>query len=292
MGAIDEVTVHISTVFVLYLILVEDRRMEDGNEQVKVSHILLKISAGPSTRERQESTAAFFAEDAQTEGFDTVAEREEIEIISTNYISEDNQFIPGFGRNFQIYDFAYRNEINAVSSIIETENGFAVFKLSEINPAGPRPFDEVGNIIISRLKTEKRREDARNFAVNIQNQIDQNTRLEQIVQNDADGIVRFDSTADFAINGSLKGIGMDIIFNATAFSLQEGEISEKVETNRGIYWMELLHKTEFDSTQYNIQREMIRQRLLSIKRSKVFTDWYEYLKDNADIEDNRKMFNL
>ena len=89
-----------------------------------------------------------------------------------------------------------------------------------------------------------------------------------------------------------KKSGMDNIFNATAFSLQEGEISKKVETNRGVYWMELLNKTEFDSTQFNVQREMIRQRLLSAKKTKVFMDWFEYLKGKADIEDNRKMFNL
>ena len=291
-GKIGELVGPVSTQFGQHLIFVEDRRKKDGKEEAKVSHILLKITAGPSTRERQESTAAFFAEDAQTDGFDIIAERDELEILSTNNIAEDNQFIPGFGRNLQIYEFAYRNEINAVSSIIETEKGFAVFKLNEIKPSGPRPFDEVKNIIISRIKNEKRKDDARNYAANIQNQIDQKTRLEEIAQNDNNSIVRYDSTADFAITGSPKGIGMNNIFNATAFSLNEGEISDNVETNRGIYWMELLHKTDFDSTQFNIQREMIRQRLLSVKRNQVFTDWFEFLKENADIEDNRKLFNL
>ncbi len=291
-GKIGELTGPVSTQFGEHLIFVEDRRNKDGKEQAKVSHILLKITAGPSTRERQESAAAFFSEDAQTEGFDIITERDSIEVQSTNYIAQDNQFIPGFGRNYQIYDFAFQGELNSVSSIIETEKGFTVFKLSEIKPAGPRPFEEVKNIIVSRLKTEKRKEEARNYAVNIQEQVDQNTPLSLIAQNDKDGIVRFDSTADFALTGSPQGIGLDNIFNATAFSLEEGEVSAKVETNRGIYWMELLAKTPFDSTQFNVQREMIRQRLLSTKRNQVFTDWFEYLKENADIEDNRKMFNL
>jgi len=291
-GKIGELTGPVSTQFGEHLIFIEDRRKKDGKEEAKVSHILLKITAGPSTRERQESAAAFFSEDAQTEGFDIIVGRDSIEVQSTNYITEDNQFIPGFGRNIQIYDFAFRSDLNAVSKIIETEKGFAVFKLNEIKPAGPRPFDEVKNIIVSRLKTEKRKEEARNYAVNIQEQIEQNAPLSIIAQNTKDGIVRFDSTGDFSITGSPQGIGLDNIFNATAFSLEEGDVSGKVETNRGIYWMELLSKTEFDSSQFNIQREMIRQRLLNTKKNQVFTNWFEYLKENADIEDNREMFNL
>ena len=57
--------------------------------------------------------------------------------------------------------------------------------------------------------------------------------------------------------------------------------------------MSLLEKTEFDSTQYAIQKDMLRQRLSTAeKRTQVFMDWYEYLKGKADIEDNRKLFNL
>jgi len=151
---------------------------------------------------------------------------------------------------------------------------------------------KVLNIIESRLKTEKRKEDALNFAVSIQAKIDQDMPFKRIVNEDDQGIVRLDSTEQFSMVSSPRGLGLDHIFNATAFSLNIGQVSKKVETNRGIYWQQLLEKTPFDSSQYMIQKEMIRQRLLSRKKSQVFTTWYEYLKENADIEDNRKFFNL
>ena len=105
-------------------------------------------------------------------------------------------------------------------------------------------------------------------------------------------MVKFDTTADFSMRGSIPGIGYDYLFNASAFALNKGEISYQVETNRGIYWQHLITKTEFDSVIFTPQKEIIRQRLLTQKQNKVFNEWYEYLKDQADIVDNREMFNL
>jgi hypothetical protein len=226
------------------------------------------------------------------DGFTEVANRENLEVKQTNYVEEDNQFVPGFGRNFQIYDFAFRNEIGSVSNLIETESGFHIFFLEEIREAGPRSLEEVKTIIESRLKTEKRKEEARNFALALQEKIDQNNSFSQIVQEDEASIVRFDSTADFTIKSSPRGIGLNNVFNATAFSLEEGQTSDMVETNRGIYWQQLLTKTEFDSAQFEIRKELLRGQLMSRKRNQAFTRWFEYLKENADIEDNRKLFNL
>jgi len=292
-GKIGELVGPVSTQFGQHLILIEGRRMKDGKEQAKVSHILLKITAGPSTREKQESAAAFFAEDAQTEGFEKMAEQEGQEIKSTNYITMDNQFIPGFGRNVQIYDFAFRSEPGAVSSIIETDQGFNIFKLTDIKEAGPRPFEEVKSVIESRIKAEKRKAEALEYADKIAPEIDQDIPLLQVFNNHkADNIMSYDSTAAFSLKGTVPGIGVNPIFNATAFSLKENQTSGQVETNRAFFWMELLEKTPFDSAQYAVQKEMIRQRLLSTKRNQVFMNWFDYLKSRADIEDNRKLFNL
>ena len=291
-GKVGTIVGPVKTQFGEHLIKIEAKRVKDGKEQVKVSHILLKITAGPSTRESQESAAAFFAEDARTDGFDEVAKRENLEVKETNYIEEDNQFIPAFGRNFQIYNFAFQNEIGSVSDIIETEQGFFVFDLKDIRKSGPIPFEEVNTMIESRLKAEKQKEKARDFSVGIKEKINQHQSFSEIVKEDKTGIIKFDSTGEFTIKQGPRGIGLDTRFNATAFSLQINQISDQVETNSGIFWQQLIAKTTFDSTQYNNRKDILRGQLLSRKRNQAFTSWFEYLKENADIEDNRKLFNL
>ncbi len=128
--------------------------------------------------------------------------------------------------------------------------------------------------------------------MNIENKILNQIQFKDIVSSDTSGVARCDSTALFAIKSRVSGIGFDHLFNATAFALSKDQISDKVETSRGLYWQRLIEKTEFDSTSYNAQRMSIRQRLLARKQNLAFTNWYNYLKEQADIEYNRKMFNL
>ncbi len=282
----------VETQFGYHLIKIEDKRVKDGKEQVKVSHILLKVVPGPSTRETVETRAAFFAEDAGTNGFEVQATANNYEIKKTGPITEGASFIPGIGRDSQVARFAFQNAVNSVSDVIYLENGFAVFKVDAITPAGPKPFEDVKTTITNRLKVEKQKELARGYAAQFAPEIEGGTDFRRIVVQDTANIARVDTTNEFTMRASIPGLGLDPKFNATAFALEPGEISDQIETNRGIFWQKLISKSEFDSLTYKTQKESIRQRLLVQKRNQAFTEWYDYLKAQADIEDNRKMFNL
>jgi len=65
-----------------------------------------------------------------------------------------------------------------------------------------------------------------------------------------------------------------------------------IETDRGYYYLKLLEKSAFDSTEFNTQKAAIERKLLNSKRNLIFEKWYEALKEDADIVDNRKMFGL
>jgi len=291
-GMVGEIVGPVETQFGYHLIHIEDKRVQDGKEQVKVSHILLKIAPGPSTREEIESRAAFFAEDASINGFEIQATSNDYEIKKTGPINEETSFIPGIGRSLQAARFAFQNSINAVSDVIYLENGFAVFKLDAITPAGPKPFEDVNTTITNRLRVERQKSLTRSYADQFEPDLATGADFKTIVSRDTGNVVRTDTTSEFTLRGSVPGLGLDPVFNATAFSLDPGEISGKIETNRGIYWQKLLYKTDFDSIKYMAQHEPIRQRLLVRKKNQAFTEWYNYLKEQADIEDNRKLFNL
>jgi peptidyl-prolyl cis-trans isomerase D len=275
-----------------HLIRIDDKRLQDGKEQVKVSQILRKVSCSPSTREYVESMAAQFRNDAGEEGFETVAGKNKYSIQQTGDITQTSKFIPGFGRNYQIYNFAFKNKIGEISEPVYSEQSVAVFKLSRIKEAGIRPLEDVKTLITASIRLEKQKERAREFSKLIQAKIDQSISFEQIVMNDTSKTMRIGTTGDFSMKSSIPGIGFDQKFNAIAFSLTPGQISPMTETFGGIYWQSLLSKSGFDSTLYNSQKESIRQRLFAQKRNQVFNNWYTYLKEKADIEDNRNMFNL
>ena len=291
-GKKGELVGPVQTRYGYHLILIEDKKIEKGKEQVQVSHILISVTTGPSTRERMADNAALFAEDAATEGFALIAEKETYTIEETAEFTEEGSFIPGFGRNFGIVNFAFTGNLNDISDYMETDKGFAVFMLTSINPEGAKPFEEVKTIVTNRAKLEKSKEKGREFASGYLIKIKDQSNWSEIAESDDSKIIRFDSTTTFKIRTSVPKLGYNPDFNAVAFSLKKDQVSDMVETNRGLYYMRLLEKSEFDSTNYNQQYSKIKNRMLNQKRSHVFQEWFEYLKENADIVDNRKMFSL
>jgi parvulin-like peptidyl-prolyl isomerase len=69
--------------------------------------------------------------------------------------------------------------------------------------------------------------------------------------------------------------------------LRPGEISAPVAGVRGVYLLQLISKTPFDSTAFANQRETLQSQLLQEKRSRYVSEWLAKLKESAEIEDNR-----
>ncbi len=291
-GKIGDIVGPIQTNYGYHLIAIEDKRIEDGKEQVKASHILISVTTGPSTREAMADNAALFAEDASTVGFEQTAERDKYEMQETAEFTEEGAFIPGFGRNYSIVNFAFRGVLNDVSDYMETDKGFVVFKLIDIKEGGAKPFEDVKLIVTNRAKLEETKKIAHDFISNIEVKLNEANKIEFSGEGIDRNIVKYDSTNDFKVKATNPKIGYNPDFNAVAFSLNENEISEVVETNRGLYYLHLLNKSELDTSLISQQYASTRQRLLSQKKNKVFNEWYDYLKENAEIVDNRKMFNL
>jgi len=150
----------------------------------------------------------------------------------------------------------------------------------------------VKTAITNRLRIDRQKELAKKYAAQFEPAVARGENFGMIAAADTGKIARVDTTIDFTMRSSIPSLGLDPVFNATAFSLEPGQVSAEIETNRGIYWQKLLSKTDFDSARFNAQRESLEQRLLAQKKNQAFNDWYDYLKSQADIEDNRRMFNL
>ena len=279
----------VKTQFGYHLILVEDKKVEDGTEKVKASHILLKVVAGPSTIIEQEEKARIFSEDAQSNGWDETAQEYDYEIKTTGFFEEKFGFIPEIGRNPAIIYWAFSGEKEDISGLYNTDLGYTVLKIADVKKEGYKDLDQVRVNVESKLKLEKAKNLTRDFATNMENMV-ATKPFEEIAVADTSKKITYDVTPLFTIDQNIPRIGRHPEFNATAFTLEPQEISALIETDNAFYYQKLLEKTSFDSTDYNVQKSTIRNRLLTQKRNQIFNDWYEKLKEKADIVDNRKKF--
>ena len=279
----------VKTRFGLHIIKIVDRKKEDGVEKVRASHILLRFNASASTVEDARDRADEFAQIAKESGFKVAADRLKYKIEKTPPFVKRN-FIPGLGLMEGAVEWAFHAEKGEISEPFRAQTGYVVFEVAEIQPAGYRPFEEVKAICINRIKTEKRKQMARDYALKFADAVKSGTPFPQIAASDEQHILVADTSGYFLFGAPIPKLGRSVDINAAAFALPLNQPSDLLEAQQGYFYIKVLDRTEFNEEEYAKQREVLRQRLLQQKQLRVFQAWYDALKASAEIEDYRYKF--
>jgi peptidyl-prolyl cis-trans isomerase D len=288
-GKPGEIVGPVKTTFGLHLIKIQDRKIEEGIEKVSASHILLKYTASASTVETAQDLAANFSEIAQEDGFKITADQYRYEVKTTAEFMNRN-YIPGLGQMVAATEWTFNADKEDVSRVFRTAQGYVVLEVAEILPAGYRPLEEVKELCKNRLEQQKRKEIARIYAQGIQEKLNHGETFQAIAAGDPSRKVLLDSTAQFSKSQNIPKIGRVPEVAAAAFTLEPGITSSLLESERGFYFIRVLERTAVDEEDYQAQKENIRLRLLNQRSQQFFNQWYEKLKEKADIEDNRNLF--
>ncbi|NIU00072.1 MAG: hypothetical protein GWN01_03755 [Nitrosopumilaceae archaeon] len=277
------------TQYGLHIIKVFDKKVEDGQEKVKASHILLNFTPSGRTIDDAISKAENFQETADEEGFQITADQLKYEVKQTSAFARKN-YIPGLGVLPEAVEWAFENNINEVSNIYRVRQGYVAFQISEIQPGGYRPLEEVKDICRNRIELEKRKSMARNYAETLRPKLQGEADLSEVAARDTSNKVLYDTTTHFKYNISIPKIGRAPSIVAAAFSMPSNTVSKMLETPRGFYFIKVLDRTSYDEEDYARQHANIKSQLLNQKKQQMFNQWYSQLKEKADIVDKRNLF--
>ncbi len=281
----------VKTRFGLHLIKVIDKKKEDGVEKVHAAHILKKFEPGYATIDNARENAERFATLAKEEGFAAATEALGVEVKQTPaFVQNQAGQIPGVGRMEMASVWAFSNEKDEVSDVFSSDAGYYVFQIAEIQPAGFQPFEEVKNIVRSRVENEKRKELAKKYAEKFADQVGPTSDFQEIAASDEKKILKADTTGYFTANVFVPKIGRAPEIVARAFSLPLNEVSELIETERGYYYIRVKDRIPFDEEAFAREKADIRKRLVQQKARVAFAQWYNKLKEEAKIVDNRYRF--
>jgi peptidyl-prolyl cis-trans isomerase D len=260
---------------------------ERDNREVKFSDIHMQIRISSKTRNNISQQAQDFAYLAKEGDFEKEAAQSKLNVQETSPFQKDGG-ISGIGMNTSVNKFAFSNKLGTVSQLFSINNGYGVFKISEVKEAGVRPFDEVKTVVEARVKRNKKIEKLKSIASDIRKSLSTTDSLQILTQKNSK--ISTQHLAAINLSGYIPGVGRDLGFIGGISNMKSGEISSPIETQRGIYLIKLLNKTQFDSTQFASQRINMRNQVLMEKRNRFFTQWMEQLKKNANIVDNRDQF--
>ena len=275
--------------FGYHIIYVRDKKVENGEEKVLASHILLKIEISSTTLSNLKRDATLFSYDAQDNGFSSAVSEHNLDIVNHKKMNDEGFSIKGLGGLRAAVRFAFNSKVGDVSDILENDQYFSVFTLDTIIAPGFKSYEEVQAQIKSTLKKTK---------VMAATLDEANKLLLSISGNDMklDDAIDDDSELDAVKNESKQlvqgftSIGRSNYVTGALLAAKPGEILGPLETARGHAIIELKEISVFDSTEYEVQKESIRKTIFNQKQNQFFQAWLDDLKENAEIVDNRKFY--
>jgi len=275
--------------FGYHIIYVRDKKVENGEEKVLASHILLKIEISSTTLSNLKRDATLFSYDAQDNGFLSAVTEHNLDVGNHKKMNEEGFSIKGLGGLRAGVRFAFNSKVGDVSDILENDQYFSVFTLDTIIAPGFKLFEEVQDEIKRTLKK------AKVMAATLEQA---NKLLLTISGNDmkVDDAIDEDSELDAIKNESKQlvqgftSIGRSNYVTGALLAAQPGEILGPLETARGHAIIELKEISVFDTTEYGVQKESLRKTIFNQKQNQFFQAWLDDLKEDAEIVDNRKFY--
>ena len=274
-----------------HLIKVEERLEESGGEKVHARHILLRYQPSRTTEDSLRSRAEVFQEQAAAEGFAAALAASGTEATPTNFLRK-SQAVPGISANTTwLVNWFFEQEPGAVSQVLEDDLGLWVVHLVAKRPEGTVPLDELRDQLEPLVRTRKKAVRAAARLEAVRREVEAGTTLAQAAQNAG---VELQTPEAFARTESVEGLGRANAVIGAAFRLEEGQLSEVIEVTesgkRGAYLLKLLEKTPVDEEQFAAQREQVIAQLQAQREQEAVQNWFAYLYETAEIEDNRHHF--
>jgi len=131
---VGEVVGPVRSQFGLHIIKLTGR----DNRSLKIGDIVMSVKASSKTRSEVFQKAQSFLASAKEIGVDSAAKKMSLEVKRTASFNEKSNFVPGIGQEARLVRFAFEKELNAVSEILTTQQGYGVFQLIEKKRRGSK----------------------------------------------------------------------------------------------------------------------------------------------------------
>ncbi|UCG60763.1 MAG: peptidylprolyl isomerase [Candidatus Zixiibacteriota bacterium] len=276
----------VKTRFGWHLIKVHEFRDAEGAEKVReahASHILFKVTASTETLDRVHNRLDEFRSNAGEYGFAQTAENFELEFLTTAPF-ERGSVIEHIGYSPEASDFAFTEEINAISNVLENQSYAFVLELAERLPAGIAPFESVRELVKKDYDREVIKELCHDTAMAIYSEIQNGTDINRTA---AKYGAEYTVADEFTRNASIRGLGIAPEAVGAAFGLTEpGEVSEPVDYENGTVILKLVERIPADTTRFAAVRDSVYYVQLTTKQQELYGNWFDYLVEHSEILNN------
>ena len=277
------------TQFGFHIIKVDSvKNKNKNNHQIKARHILLNVELGQKSRTDLRRKATLFSYDSQDYSFSTALDSHDVQKQIATYLGINDIFIAGLGPFRSAIRWAFDSNVADISDPIETDDYFAVFTLDSISTAGLLPLEEVRDQIISELKNKIKDQTKKKLTTELKSKVLNGISFETLKSGD-DKLELIPSDKK-KLTDSFISLGKSDQLVGTLINAKKGDLLGPIKTYRGYGLIKVNQISDFDSTGWNSQQNIIRSDLKRLKQNTVYQNWMTELKEKATIIDNRKFY--
>lgn len=259
------------------------KKIDERGDEIKFAVFSYDIEPDPiATIDRLAESANDFEFYASEEGFETEAERRELDINSAT-ATKGNPFIPGIGQSQQVLSTLEGMGAGDISDPIELNSQFLVLQLQEKIPEGTRPFSEVRGQIENIVRNTKRQSV---MLSRVQEMRGSNTGLEELAAT-AEKEVQTSENIRMS-SATIPGAGREPKVVGAIFGVDQESVTEPIEGETAIFIVRVESKEMANAEQMTeAQRSQIRSQLEQQKVGAFNQVFIDELKEDATIKDNR-----
>jgi peptidyl-prolyl cis-trans isomerase D len=268
-----------------HLLMVAERRVTGGVEEVRLRHIMTRLEASPSTLDQLGVEATDFASLARRKGIDKAAGEEGITLATSPDLSAEQ--VAGFFRMPKnLAETVFKLDKKAVGDAADGAQAFYVIEPSDVIPGRTPPLEEIKDRVRQAYVVNLKKDKARQIAASIAQEVVRGKSLEAAA---ASWNLTVAKSQPFTETVGAPGIGKDNLVIARAFTLSPGQTSNAIE-NAGQYYvvrLDELHPPDLKSLGGSF--DQLKYSLLSTKQQAFINDWYSDLLARAKVQDNRSL---
>lgn len=196
-----------------------------------------------------------------------------------------NGLIPSIGPSYTISAEAFKLEPGQISSPIKSQTGRYIISLkNKMEPYVPdlnEIKDDIKNTIIDKEANELTTKRANELFTTIKQKVDSGVSFK-----DACVELKFEvkSTGQFTKRGSIPQIGNSEEFANLAFTTDIGKLAGIAKIDQGSAILFVSEKIAIDEEKFKTEKESFKKDTLEEKQAKYFEDWFEKLRQKADVK--------
>jgi hypothetical protein len=285
---VGQVSKPILSQFGWHIVKTTDKRNGQRGEEVRASHILIRIEPSPQSVNERLAKADTFIALAKTKGFDAAAARDSLQVTSSNEFDAKNPVITGLGRDEKLMKLAFTTPKGSLmDKYVTSTKDVLVAVVSDSMGEHIASLDTVRPQIENKLKSEK--------AVIVNSQIarDFYTKYgpdQYLKQAAADSISIVEATG-IKLGQGIPRIGPVTELNEAILNTESGQYTKLIDVpGRGGYIAYVTKRNKVNETDW----EKAKKKELAEAKERMeqahLSQWYTKLQTTLSVVDKRDQF--